>query len=261
MEKIYGIETKVVNFKWYTNKIFSLQLYSPKICQNSKPGHFVMVRDKKWNLDPFLSRPMSIANVNSETNILELQILVTGKGTKLLSQISKDDIIQVIGPLGNYFSNPEENESIALIAGGIGIAPLIYFESSLKVKQNNIDFFYGAANKSELIPENYLPKNIRFSTDDGSKGYNGFVTHDFQDYITEKAIQKIYACGPNPMLKVVQDIAIKNDIFCELSIETIMACGMGICQGCIVPKKVNDNEFYLTCVDGPVFNAKEIKLD
>jgi len=261
LEKIYGIETKVVDFKWYTNKIFSLQLYSPKICQNSKPGHFVMVRNRNWNLNPFLSRPMSIAKIDKESNILELQILVAGKGTELLSQLTKKDKIQIIGPLGNYFSVPEDDDSIALIAGGIGVAPLVFLESILKQKHRNIEFFYGAANESELIPKEYLQENIRFSTDDGSKGFDGFVTQDFVNYLTDNKVQKIYACGPNPMLKVVQDIALKNDIFCELSIETIMACGMGICQGCIVPKKENKNEFYLTCVDGPVFNAKNISLD
>lgn len=261
MEQIYGIETTVRNFQWYTNKIFSLQLHSPEICQNSKPGHFVMVRDKKWNLNPFFSRPMSIANVDKKSNLFELQILVAGKGTSLLSQLHKNNILQVIGPLGNSFSVPKEHENIVLIAGGIGVAPLIYYKSILKKNNINVDFFYGAANQSELIPEKYLPENIHFSTDDGSKGFNGFVTQDFTNYVEINNIQKIYACGPNPMLKAVQDIAIKNNIFCELSIETVMACGLGICQGCIVRKIENENEFYLTCVEGPVFNAKNITLD
>ena len=220
-----------------------------------------MIRDKNWSLNPFLNRPMSIANVDKESNIFELQILVAGKGTSLLSQLHQDSTIKVIGPLGNSFSFPKENDNVALIAVGIGTAPLVYFESILNGINVNIDFFYGAANQSELIPEDDLPKNIHYSTDDGSKGFNGFVTQDFNKYIAENEIQKIYACGPNPMLKAVQDIAIKNDIFCELSIETIMACGFGICQGCIVRKKENENEYYLTCVEGPVFNAKNIVLD
>jgi dihydroorotate dehydrogenase electron transfer subunit len=261
LEQIFGVETKVRKFKWYTKKIFSLHLYSPEICQHSKPGHFVMVRDKNWRLNPFLNRPMSIANVDKDSNIFELQILVTGKGTTLLSQIHQDESIYVIGPLGNNFSFPKEKEHIALISGGIGVAPLIYYESILKEKNVHIDFFYGAAKESEFIPENYLPKNVHFSTDDGSRGFKGFVTQDFNKYIAENKIQKIYACGPNPMLKAVQDIAINNDIYCEISIETVMACGFGICQGCIVRKKENENEFYLTCVEGPVFNAKNITLD
>ncbi|MCK5033638.1 MAG: dihydroorotate dehydrogenase electron transfer subunit, partial [Calditrichia bacterium] len=129
MEKIYGIETKVKFFKWYTDKIFSLKLYSPAICQNSKPGQFVMIRDKKWNLDPFLNRPMSIANVDKDLNVFELQILVTGKGTLHLSQLKENSTVQVIGPLGNSFSYPDENENVALVAGGIGIAPLVFYES------------------------------------------------------------------------------------------------------------------------------------
>ncbi len=220
-----------------------------------------MVRDKNWSLNPFLSRPMSIANVDKNTNLFELQILVAGKGTVLLSKLEKNLTIQVIGPLGNSFSTPQENENVALIAGGIGVAPMIYFEKVLKNQSNNIDIFYGAANQTELIPNEYLPQNTRFSTDDGSKGFNGFVTQDFAKSFDKKKIHKIYACGPNPMLKAVQDIANKNDVFCELSIETVMACGLGICQGCIVRKEENENEFYLTCVEGAVFNAKKIKLN
>ena len=261
MEKIYGIETKVKFFKWYTDKIFSLKLYSPAICQNSKPGQFVMIRDKKWNLDPFLNRPMSIANVDKDLNVFELQILVTGKGTLHLSQLKENSTVQVIGPLGNSFSYPDENENVALVAGGIGIAPLVFYESILKSRKSKIYFFYGAANQSELIPENYIPNNIRFSTDDGSKGYTGFVTEDLKQNINSNNIHKIFACGPNPMLKAVQSIALENEIYCELSIETIMACGYGICQGCIVRKKANENEYYLTCKDGPVFNANNITIE
>ena len=261
MEKIYGIETKVECFDWYTDKIFSLKLFSPDICQNSKPGQFVMIRDKIWRLNPFLNRPMSIANVDKNTNIFELQILVTGKGTFHLSKLNEISILQVIGPLGNSFSYPELNENIALVSGGIGIAPLIFYESILKDRKSNVEFFYGAAKKSELIPEKYLPKNIRYSTDDGSKGFNGFVTKDLKYFIRANNIHKIYACGPNPMLKAVQKIALENQIYCELSIETIMACGYGICQGCIVRKKENENQYYLACVEGPVFNANNISLD
>lgn len=261
MEKIHGVESKVECFDWYTDKIFSLKMFSPDICQNSKPGQFLMIRDKNWNLNPFLNRPMSIANVDKESNVFELQILVAGKGTHHLSKLTKNSILQVIGPLGNSFSYPESNEKIALVAGGIGIAPLIFFESELKNSKSKIEFFYGAANQSELIPVKYLRNNIRYSTDDGSKGINGFVTEDLKNFIKTNDIHKIYACGPNPMLKEVQKIAIKNQIYCELSIETIMACGYGICQGCIVRKKENENEYLLTCVDGPVFNSKSISLD
>lgn len=261
MDQIYGVETKTHDFKWYSNKIFSLKLYSPDICQNAKPGQFVMIRDNNWRLTPFLNRPMSIANVDVDANILELQILVAGKATSLLSEIKDTTKLQVIGPLGNSFSIPNENDSIALVAGGIGIAPLIFYESFFKSVLKNISFFYGAANKSELISEKFLPKNIRYSTDDGSKGYKGFVTKDLLQSLNSIKINKIYACGPNLMLKSVQKIAKDHNIYCELSIETIMACGYGICQGCIVKKQENENEYYLTCTEGPVFNAKNITLD
>jgi dihydroorotate dehydrogenase electron transfer subunit len=147
LEKIYGLVSKVECFDWYTDKIFSLKLFSPDICQNSKPGQFVMIRDKNWNLNPFLNRPMSIAKVDKNTNIFELQILVTGKGTFHLSKLNETSILQVIGPLGNSFSYPESNENIALVSGGIGIAPLIFYEYVLKHKKSKVEFFYCAAKK------------------------------------------------------------------------------------------------------------------
>lgn len=261
MEKIYGVKAQVSQLESYTNKIFSLKIFSPDICKNSSPGQFVMVRDNKWQLTPFLNRPMSIANVDTTTDIFELQILVTGKGTELLSQIKENDLIQIIGPLGNRFSNTSENENLALVAGGIGIAPLIFYNSNFSNTKCSIDFFYGAASQAELIPDKFLPENIHYSTDDGSKGFKGFVTEDLIKIIKSKKIDKIFACGPNPMLKAVQKIAFENNIYCELSIESIMACGYGICQGCIVRKNENKNEFYLTCVQGPVFDATKITLE
>jgi dihydroorotate dehydrogenase electron transfer subunit len=204
---------------------------------------------------------MSIANVNKESNIFELYILVSGKGTTLLSKLNKKSTIQVVGPLGNSFTYPGKNENTVLVAGGIGIAPLVFYESILNGNKYKLDFFYGATSQSELIPKYYLPGDIRYSTDDGSKGFKGFVTENLKHFIERNDINKIYACGPNSMLKAVQNIALENKIHCELSIETIMACGFGICQGCVVKKKANGNEYYLTCIEGPVFNAKNISLD
>ena len=151
MEEIFGVETKVQEINWYTKNIFSLLLYSPEICNISKPGQFVMIRDKKWNLDPFLSRPMSIARVDKKSNIFELQILVTGKGTSLLSEIRQNESVYILGPLGNTFTIPENEDKVALLAGGIGIAPLIYFSDLLLEKKISFDFYYGAASEADLI--------------------------------------------------------------------------------------------------------------
>ena len=258
--KVYGIKTYIHEFNWYTDDIFSLLIHSPEICKNAHPGQFVMIRDQKWNFEPLFSRPMSIARVDPKSNIFELQILVAGKGTSLLSKIRKGETVQVLGPLGNNFTFPEKKSKVALLAGGIGVAPLIFFADSLTQKNIAFEFFYGAATKAALIPQNFLPNKVHFSTDDGSFGFKGFVTENFQSQ--QKAVQfdKIYACGPNLMLNEVKNIALNNKVDCELSIETIMACGIGICQGCVVQKNTKEHAYFLTCVDGPVFKAKDINL-
>ncbi len=260
MEKIHGVDAKIIHFEWYTKKIFALKVFSPGICKTAKAGQFVMIRGKNWNVGPVLNRPMSIARVARENNIIELHILVSGQGTELLSRLQVNDSIFMIGPLGNTLTLPDNNEKIALIAGGIGIAPLIFFDDELKNKSIQRYFFYGARNKDDLIPTALLPKNIRISTEDGSMGFKGFVTDDVKSYLSSKRIDRVFACGPTPMLEAVQKMVKKYNVPGEISIETEMACGFGICQGCVVRQQNTENSYLLTCKDGPVFDANLISL-
>lgn len=260
MEKLYSIDCEIVDFQWYTKKIFAIRIYAPNIAKTAKPGQFVMIREKNWNVSPFLSRPMSIARVYPKDNLVELQILITGHGTSLLSELKVSDYLSVIGPLGNSFNIPKNNEMVALVAGGIGIAPLIFLDDEMKKLNKKRLFFYGAMSKEELIPPEFLPDQMRFATDDGSKGFKGFVTEDLEQFLLNGTAKYVYACGPTPMLIAVQKLLKKYNIPGKISIEIEMACGYGICQGCVVEKSESPGEYYLTCMDGPIFGANRISF-
>ncbi len=245
----------------YTKNIFAVILESASIAGAARPGNFVMIRDPRWESDPILNRPMSIARSDVNKGTIELQILISGKGTKLLSDLQQGDSLIVAGPLGTTFTDPDETGKTILVAGGIGIAPLIFYREYWRLSADNSDFLYGAANAVSLIPENYLPPAIQFCTDDGTKGYHGFVTERLKQLADSDKICKVLACGPTPMLKAVQHIINSADIPAELSVETPMGCGFGICLGCIVRKSNDRNSYLLACKDGPVFSAGEIILD
>lgn len=259
MKPITQHTATVQSIEYYNKFIFSVKINAPQIAENARPGHFVMIRDLQWQSDPLLNRPMSIASVDLDSGTLELQILITGRGTRLLSSIKTGDKIIVIGPLGSVFSKPNNAEEVILVAGGIGVAPLIFFDRYFKPEGRK--FIYGAAGKNALIPGKFIPANIEYCTDDGSFGHHGFVTSLLQTYLNPEKPQRIYACGPTPMLVAVQKIMKKNNIPGEISIETMMACGFGLCLGCVVPKAENPQEYYLACKEGPVFNANEIVLE
>ena len=211
------------------------------------PGQFYML--KSWNLDPFLPRPISIANV--EENKLVFLYEVKGKGTEIFSKLKPGDNLELLGPLGNGFNlknvaNKSVPCQIAIVSGGIGIAPMIYLAKQL---QGNIDFYCGF--RDEIYYINIIKDsvdNIYISTENGSYGHKGFVTELF----TPEKYDLVYTCGPIPMMKKVIDMA-KSEVF--VSMESRMACGIGACLGCTIETKTGMKR---VCKDGPVFLGEEV---
>lgn len=209
-----------------------------------KPGQFYMVRS--WDSYPLLARPLSICDIE-EDGILFLY-LVVGKGTEEFSRLKEGDNISTLGPLGNGFELTN-NKKAAIIAGGIGLAPMKYLARSL---DNKVDLYVGYANEDYFLDEmeEYV-NEITISSDNGKVGRKGNVLEIFED----KNYDVIYACGPNGMLE-----AIKNKVDIEniqLSLESNMACGIGACSGCTI----STTKGYLrVCHDGPVFQASEVNF-
>ena len=232
------------------------------------PGQFVMVRLSD-QLEPLLPRPFSIHRLVKETGgatAIELLYRVVGKGTYQLSLKQSGDFVDLTGPLGSGFAIPERAVKVCIVAGGIGVAPMIFLLAFLQ--KQKIDFagvrvFLGAKSKADILCQKEflsLGVEVHTTTDDGSAGAQCLVTDPLDDAIAENPPDIIYACGPLEMLTCVAGIADKHNVACQISIETMMACGMGACLGCAVASRKQANAYLHACLDGPVFDTRELKI-
>ncbi|MGB4654904.1 MAG: dihydroorotate dehydrogenase electron transfer subunit [Bacteroidales bacterium] len=242
----------LVDINLYSDTLFSLVLKCPVPLPTINPGQFaqVLVPNSK---SVFLRRPFSIFHVNYDNNTISFLIKEKGKGTSELKDTKPNQIINVIFPLGNSFSEPK-GDNVLLVGGGVGIAPMLMLAKKLHEQNRNVDVLYGVVNSSEIVEKYFLSKysKLHICTDDGSEGFKGFVT---ENPILRQNIDKydsIYVCGPDVMMKKVAKIALDRNIHCQVSLENTMACGFGACL-CCVAETVNGNKN--TCTDGPVFDA------
>jgi len=238
------------------NNIFLIKVHCPEITAVIRPGQFLNVRVSE-SVFPLLRRPFSICDVEGESLFLMFNIL--GEGTKLLAKKHPGETIDILGPLGNGF-NLEGNYDMAIIvAGGLGAAPFPYVVRKI-ADGKNIRCFIGGRTSHDVIQ--FGMKNILTSTDDGSLGFKGNVVDLLQSNLISIDLQKVkvFACGPNAMLRTLKEFTIKNNIECEASTECAMACGFGICQGCPIEAVNQPEKYYLVCKDGPVFNVRDVVI-
>lgn len=216
-----------------------------------------------------LRRPFSFSAVRTIDKEVEIDVLyyVLGPATLRMTTLKAGDHISLIGPLGNGFSAPDENETALLVAGGMGAPPLMHLAEYIKANYPNMKVFsFFGAKTADALP--FLPtdeENCLISTDDGSAGFACFVTDCLGEWLenNELAASKttIFTCGPEPMLAGVAEIAQKRKIPCQVSLERLMACGIGLCQSCAVECTKSDEEsiYKLCCKDGPVFDSQEVQ--
>lgn len=230
-----------------------------------------------------LRRPFSFRDITvMQSGKVRAEILycVLGPATLRMTTLSEGVSVSVIGPLGNGFSVAKDKKIALLVAGGMGAPPLQHLAALLKVayQDTHVVAFAGAQNykalpftllidnKEGLFLQEFsrLRVESHIATDDGSAGFHGYVTDCVEKWFKEhKPVPSdimIYACGPEPMLASVAKLAASNDIECQVSMERMMACGIGLCQSCVVPVKDEGKEevYRLCCKDGPIFNSKEI---
>ncbi len=222
------------------------------------PGQFVMLMPPKNAT--FLRRPFGI--VKLENGTIELCIKVIGQGTSAIAHLKTGDTIQVFGPLGNGFTTSLQEKNIVIVAGGYGIAPLLPLASIMKNQGKNVVFYYGARTKSDLLYLNQISSlkiPLNTSTEDGSMGHKGLITTQLKKDLSSMNDIFIYAAGPNAMLHEVAKISEHYKIRAEVSLERYMACGMGVCLGCMI--KMKNSEMKRACADGPVFNANDVNWE
>ncbi len=250
---------KLVKTEKLKDDIFKFSIEAKEIAKISKPGQFIEIRVTE-GVDPLLRRPISIHNI--EGDIIEFVFQVKKKGTTILSQKQEGDIIDIIGPLGEGIFKFEDKKNIAIIGGGIGIFPL--YELAKQAKNNaKINMYLGFRNKELVIlEEEYKKISDKFvlTTDDGTYGEKGFAINFLKEDIEKEKIDAIYACGPLPMLKAVQELSKEKNIPCQISLEEKMACGIGVCLGCAVRKNEEPSQYFYVCKNGPVFDANLVKI-
>lgn len=239
------------------SNLFVLTVQNREASVRSKAGQFFMLQCK--NKANFLRRPISLYNSDPINGTLEFLYEVKGEGTLEFSKLLTGQTINIQGPLGNGFDTGIENKNIAVIGGGMGIAPLKLLIKQLK-ETNNIKLFLGVRSKdyNDILKsfESVIKKeNIFISSDDGSVGEKGNIVTIFERSIEKYNFDKAYSCGPEKMLNVLHKVTRVNNIKLDISLEERMACGVKACVGCSI--KMRDG-MKKVCYDGPVFSSEQI---
>jgi len=257
LEKIQNI-FKVISNEKLCPQYWRLVFDAPDLAAEVQAGQFVHIRTDENGLQPFFRRPFSVYRAQK---YVEIFYDVVGPGTKLLSLKKKGDTLDVLGPLGVPFRLPPEGtKQVIMVAGGIGIAPMLILSDVLKKKKCNLVLLYGGRNRGHVYPMKEFKDNgvkVHIATDDGSVGTKGRVSVLFDKIDKDPEHIFIYTCGPNPMMKAVQSFAVQHGLSGQAACEEIMACGLGACLGCSIE---TTDGFKTVCYDGPAFELDEVKF-
>lgn len=218
------------------------------------PGQFVQILVDQ-SPHTLLRRPISVNFVDMERNELWLLIQTIGEGTRSICGRSVGEKMNLLFPLGNAFTMPEEKGQYLLVGGGVGTAPLLFLGKRLQDKGFDCDFLLGGRSETDLLQRDSFEQygELYCTTEDGSLGEKGVVTQ--HSLLNRKQYDFIFTCGPKPMMMAVAQYAKKRGVACEVSLENLMACGFGACL-CCIEKTTRGN--ICTCTEGPVFNINEL---
>jgi dihydroorotate dehydrogenase electron transfer subunit len=249
-----------------SDSVREIVVLAPAIASRWKAGQFVHVRVNSDSV-PFLRRPLSIAPIQPGQGFdpglyIRLLLVIRGEGTKLLAAKMVGDVVDLLGPLGTPFIQPDSKASVLLIAGGIGVVPLLALHQILPVSTTPT-FLLGIRSKSYLpVTEREIrSKRIELATDDGSVGFSGNVVQLAEHHILQQTGKQVivYACGPEPMLRAVKHLCHRFNIPGWVSLEVPMGCGLGACQSCAVERSGGQG-YLLACKDGPIFDMESVVL-
>ncbi|MHB0975723.1 MAG: dihydroorotate dehydrogenase electron transfer subunit [Candidatus Aquicultorales bacterium] len=252
----HRVNAEVLHKEELAPGVFRLKLYSEEISVEARPGQFIHVKCGSER-EFILRRPLGIHR-RLPGNAFEILFQAVGKGTKALSEVRVHDIVDVVGPLGKPFEVPDQLKSALIVAGGLGVAPVVFLADELSKKDVRLSVLQGAATQRKLfcyLELKRLGRHVYTATEDGTAGHPGKVTDLLHDVIKKRAPDQIYACGPEAMLKITADVAEAYGIGCQVSVERRMACGIGACLSCVCE---TTGGYKLACKDGPVFRAEEL---
>jgi dihydroorotate dehydrogenase electron transfer subunit len=247
-----------------SNDYYSLRMGPCSGVKRCRPGQFVHLGLP--GCDVFFRRAMSIATADPDSGEIEIIFKVFGRGTARLAMMKKGDELDVLGPLGTAFTRPRKREVSLLVGGGVGFPPLYFMAQHLVAQGHDpksIEFFYGGRTSGEIVERTRIRRlgvHFHSATDDGSYGTKGLITDALLAFLAEQPKRKyrLYSCGPEPMLKAVDDLGRSLGIPGQLSLEAPMPCGFGVCLGCIVA--LREGGYARVCTEGPVFKIGEVEL-
>ncbi len=281
---LYVEQANLISHKAYQGEQYHMILKAPETSAHAKPGQFVHIQ---CNESIFMRRPMSIMRSDSKNKIIEILYKVHGAGTDALSNKRIGEKIDLIGPIGQPFKMKGYKKRPLLIGGGVGIPPMIFLAEHIKNTTKNLnplvlmgsEIPFPFKNQPSKIIINEIPSDVTASMTlledwkiasrltslkDYAGCFGGHVT-ELADIWLEKLDPdqrkevEIFSCGPTLMLEAISKLAKKYNLSCQVSLEEYMACAVGGCAGCtVLIKTENGNEMKRVCVDGPVFEAKNV---
>ena len=267
MKELFQNNARVLHNEEVGLGYLRMGLAFPELAMIARPGQFVMVRIPDGYL-PLLRRPFSVhcrLGEGDEVYGFELLYKVVGQTTQAMSGLKAGDVLDVLGPLGSGFTLPVGVRDVFLVAGGVGVASLYYLGLFLAEHEGiRARLFLGGRTAADILCQEAFESmgvKVRITTEDGSLGEKGLITSIVEEAVrVEEKPDIIYACGPTGMLKAVSNIACAYEVLCQISLETVMACGFGVCLGCAVQKAGTKEGYLHACTDGPVFDSRAVLI-
>lgn len=270
--EIFDAKARVISLSKCQGNVYRAILEAPEIASHAKPMQFVDVLVRESS-DPLLRRPFSLSGIEPSKGTIEITWAVVGKGTEVMTRWQINQRVRVLGPLGNGLDGKffEVANRLILIAGGTGFAPLFPVAKTARHFDIDTTVLYGAKSLDLVMDTEPLERigcKVHIATEDGSRGRKGLVTDLLRTEIDMSADEDednrqvlSVACGPQPMLAAVKSQLSDTNISLYVSLEQRMACGYGLCQGCVVKSTRPEDGYYRVCTDGPVFPASKVDLE
>jgi dihydroorotate dehydrogenase electron transfer subunit len=273
---LFHRSARVLDHTPLAERTYRIRIHCPELAQAIRPGQFVMLRLPNTS-DPLLGRPFALYDTILDENgtpiAIDVVYLVVGKMTGKLASIEVESFLEIWGPLGKPFLDVGMPERVTFVAGGIGQTPFLAYARELlgtrgfggdlpKKRTEKVSLYYGVRTEqfaAGVDDFRAAGAEVHLASDDGSVGFKGFVTQLLESH---GRTGPLVGCGPEPMLHALMRLAAKWDVRCQVSLETPMACGIGICFSCVTKVKTSDGEwdYKRVCVDGPAFDAKQLLI-
>ena len=264
-------KTMVLSNQEISPGYFRMRILAPGFGETARAGQFIMFR-VQTSLPPLLRRPFGIFRTGflppdcegqAPKEYVELLYKVVGRGTTIMAGLHHGDRVEVLGPLGKGFDVGPAAEEKILVGGGIGLVPLYMLAREL-TRTSSVRLLMGGRTREDILAVTEFERlgvGTYVSTDDGSLGEEGLVTQVLERKLDKHPLARVYACGPMPMIEAVQRICSARKVPLQVSLEALMACGVGACLGCVVKGAGHSEEnprYLCTCKEGPVFRAEQL---